>query len=56
MEQATILNDTDNIYTVSYDFDNLINFGDLNNKLFLTFTVLDEIDGVIDRLSSKYSK
>jgi len=55
MEQTTILNDTDNIYTVSYDFDNLINFGDLNNKLFLTFTVLDEIDGVIDRLSSKYS-
>ena len=54
MDQTTILNDTDNIYTVSYDFDNLINFGDLNNKLFLTFTVLDEIDGVIDRLSSKY--
>ena len=55
MDQTTILNDTDNIYTVSYDFDNHINFGDLNNKLFLTFTVLDEIDGVIDTLSSKYS-
>ena len=55
MEQTTILNNTDNIYRVSYDFDNLLNVGDLNNKLFLTFTVSDKIDEVVSRLSTKYS-
>ena len=55
MDQATILNETDNIYMVGYDFDNPVNIGDLNNKLFLTFTTLEEIDNVTDTLSSRYS-
>ena len=55
MEQTTILNDINNIYSVSYDFDNPLNIGDLNNKLFLTFTTLEEIDNVITALSSRYS-
>jgi len=55
MEQTTILNDINNIYSVSYDFDNPLNIGDLNNKLFLTFTTLEEIDNAVDALSSRYS-
>ncbi len=55
MDQTTILNNTDNIYAVSYDLDKVLNIGELNNKLFLTFSPLEEIDGTISTLSSKYS-
>ena len=55
MEQTTILNNTDNIYTVSYDVDNLLNIGELNNKLFLTFATFGEINTVVSALSSRYS-
>ena len=55
MDQITILNNTDNIYTVSYDVDNLLNIGELNNKLFLTFATFGEINTVVSALSSRYS-
>tara|TARA_R110000782_G_scaffold268134_1_gene364212 strand:+ start:168 stop:638 length:471 start_codon:yes stop_codon:yes gene_type:complete len=55
MEETTILNKTPNIYTVNYDFDNPLNVGDLNNKLFCTFTSLEGIEGLIENLSSQYS-
>ena len=55
MEQTTILNNTDNIYTVSYDVDNLLNIGELNNKLFLTFATFGEINTIVSALSSRYS-
>ena len=55
MDQTTILNEINNIYSVSYDFDNPLNIGDLNNKLFLTFTTLEEIDNAVNTLSSRYS-
>jgi len=55
MEQATILNNIDNIYKAEYDFENPLNIGDLNNKLFCTFTTLGELEGLVDNLSSQYS-
>ena len=48
-------NNTGNIYKVDYDTENFINSGDLNNKLFCTFTVLEELDELVKNLSSKYS-
>jgi len=47
MEQVTILNNVNNIYGEKYDFENPLNIGDLNNKLFCTFTTLEGIDGLI---------
>lgn len=38
-----------------YDIDKFINFGDLNNKLFCTFTTIDSIDDLISDLSYKYT-
>ena len=55
MEQATILNNTDNIYKAEYDFENPLNIGDLNNKLFCPFTTLEDLEGLVDELSSQYS-
>ena len=55
MEQVTILNNTNNIYGEKYDFEIPLNIGDLNNKLFCTFTTLEGIDGLIKELTSRYS-
>ena len=55
MEQTTILNNIDNIYKAEYDFENPLNIGDLNNKLFCNFTTLEELEGLVDDLSSQYS-
>ena len=55
MEQTMTFNNTGNIYKVDYDTENFINSGDLNNKLFCTFTVLEELDELVKNLSSKYS-
>ena len=55
MEQVTILNNVNNIYGEKYDFENPLNIGDLNNKLFCTFTTLEGIDGLVKDLSSQYS-
>ena len=55
MEQTMTFNNTGNIYKVDYDTENFINSSDLNNKLFCTFTVLEELDELVKNLSSKYS-
>ncbi len=45
-----------NIYDMSYDFitDN-IRVGDLNNKLFCTFTNLDSLNRLLEDITSKYT-
>ena len=55
METPTILDKPANMYTVD-DFNEFstLNIKDLNNKLFCTFTTLDELDSLIEGLTSKY--
>jgi len=55
MDSTTILNNPTNIYGVEYDYENPINTLDLNNKLFCTFTTLDELDSLVENLQSKYT-
>lgn len=38
-----------------YGTDNPINFTDLNNKLFCTFTTLDSVDELVSSLQRKYT-
>tara|TARA_R110002167_G_scaffold271121_1_gene477638 strand:+ start:1038 stop:1508 length:471 start_codon:yes stop_codon:yes gene_type:complete len=55
METTTILQNNTDIYKTNYDFESPYNIGDLNNKLFCTFTTLDGLEGLVSSLSSKYS-
>lgn len=55
MEATTILQNNTDIYKMNYDFESPYNIGDLNNKLFCTFTTLDGLEGLVSSLSSKYS-
>jgi hypothetical protein len=55
MEQTTILNNVNSIYSVNYDFENPLNIRDLNNKLFCTFTTLEGMEELIKNLTSQYS-
>lgn len=53
---TTILTDKLNTYNPSYDIINDIKIlGDLNNKLFCTFTTLDEVDALVNDISRTYS-
>ena len=53
---TTILTDKLNTYNPSYDIINDIKIlGDLNNKLFCTFTDLDGLDELIEDIKSKYT-
>ena len=56
MEKHTILERPPNMYKVDdfIDFTTL-NISDLNNKLFCTFTTLDELDSLVESLTSKYN-
>ena len=56
MEATTILDKPVNMYTVD-DFNEFstLNIKDLNNKLFCTFTTLEELDSLIKDLTSKYN-
>ncbi len=56
MEQTMILDREVNTYKVD-DFDDFatLNLQDLNNKLFCTFTTLDELDGLIESITSSYN-
>lgn len=56
MEQTMILDRKVNTYKVD-DFDDFatLNLHDLNNKLFCTFTTLDELDGLIESITSSYN-
>ena len=55
MEILTTLNKKDNMYNVD-DFTeiNTLNIKDLNNRLFATFTTLDELDGLLENITSQY--
>ena len=55
MEVPTILQNNDYMYTGQYDFDVPVNISDLNNKLFCTFTSLEDLDPLISDLSSRYT-
>ena len=54
MEAVTILDNPSYIYGIDYDYENTINFTDLNNKLFCTFTSLDNLDNLVKDLQSRY--
>ena len=43
------------MYRGQYDFETPLNINDLNNKLFCTFTTLENLDSLIEDLSSRYS-
>jgi|TARA_B100000780_G_scaffold67384_1_gene44526 hypothetical protein len=52
---TTILDKEPNTYNVNYDVEtSLQNIGDLNNKLFCTFTDLENLDALIEEITSKY--
>jgi hypothetical protein len=55
METIMTLNRTDNMYMVD-DFNEFstLNIQDLNNKLFCTFTKLEDLDELIYGITSKY--
>ena len=56
MDKHTTLHKSINTYKVDdfQDF-NTLNISDLNNKLFCTFTTLEELDGLLDHISTSYS-
>ena len=51
MEQVTILN---NMYNM-YDTEDILNTYTLNNRLFCTFTNLDEINDTVENLKNLYT-
>jgi hypothetical protein len=55
MNEHTILNNPNNMYKVD-DFINFntLNIRDLNNRLFCTFTTLEDLDSLIGGLDLKY--
>ena len=56
MDMTTILQDKLNMYNAEYDVVQDIKIiGDLNNKLFCTFTDLDGLDHLIKDIQSKYT-
>jgi hypothetical protein len=56
MEIHTILNKNSNMYMVDdfVDFSNQ-NLGDLNNRLFCTFTTLENLDTIVNSITTTYS-
>ena len=51
----TTLNRPLNTYKMNYDAEtSLNNIGDLNNKLFCTFTTLEHLDDLIQNITSQY--
>ena len=55
MEPIMTFDQTLDMYTIEYDNDNLINLGDLNNKLFCTFVKSEEIESKVKELSTTYT-
>ena len=52
---TTILQDKVNMYNAEYDvITDIQKIGDLNNKLFCTFTDLDSLEDLIEEVKSKY--
>ena len=48
------LDNTPRMYNVEYDVPSTLNIGDLNNKLFCTFTNLENLDSLIEDITTKY--
>lgn len=48
-------NKNNNMYKCSYDIDDNLIFDNLNNKLFATFTTLEELDNLVNQLNQTYS-
>ena len=53
-ETHTNLVEPSDMYKVD-DFVDTLNIRDLNNKLFCTFTTLEELDGLLERITTQYS-
>lgn len=51
----TTLEKPPNTYNTNYDVITEINLGDLNNKLFCTFTDLEGLDLLIESITTKYN-
>jgi len=52
----TVLENSTNTYNAEYDvITNIQNAGDLNNKLFCTFTDLEGLDVLVEDIQSKYT-
>ena len=52
----TTLDKKTNTYNMNYDvITSIQNLGDLNNKLFCTFTDLDHLDPLVEEITSKYT-
>lgn len=52
----TTLNKAPNTYNMNYDaISSIKNIIDLNNKLFCTFTDLDNLDSLLEEIQSKYT-
>ena len=52
----TTLHKPPNMYSTTYDVvTNIENLGDLNNKLFCTFTNLEGLEGLIEEIKAKYN-
>lgn len=55
MEALTILDNPSSIYEADYDFiTDSLNFKDLNNKLFCTFTTREGLDNLVADITSQY--
>lgn len=53
---TTILQNSTNMYNANYDVvKDIQNAGDLNNKLFCTFTDLDGLDALLEDIQSRYT-
>ena len=53
---TTILQNSTNMYNANYDVvKDIQNVGDLNNKLFCTFTDLDGLDALLEDIQSRYT-
>lgn len=44
-----------NYTTLTYDFDRSFDFIDMNHKLFCTFTSLEDLENLIEKIKSSYS-
>ena len=52
----TTLDSTTNTYNANYDvITSIKNLSDLNNKLFCTFTDIDNLDALLEEIKSKYT-
>jgi len=50
-----ILQVDDNMYNMNYDFEPYSSYDMLNNRLFATFTPLEDLDILIESLTSRYN-